>query len=244
MRDLNVISAASWDLERLCNRLKVAKKRKACPDWCLPEEVWLLALCPEYVSTSRRCKEGLGYSGTDGQQAPGGLPHIRFVKAGQGVEREEETIDCTAAFEEAKEALIHCHRARCTPFVANLSLGFFVTKANKKQGLNGIRLIHPFCNRPDRMVSAVVLAIRTKEITQGINSHANRSADEHQHEHGEPHIGKHVQHERAMKERDSSRPTTTMNSTAKGDSEHHKEHGGEHNEEATKRAQPTARRRN
>ena len=66
----------------------------------------------------------------------------------------------------------------------------------------------------------------------------------HLHEHGDPHRGKQRQHERAMKERDSKRPSTTMNSKATGDGKHHKEQGGEYDEEATKRAQPTARRRN
>ena len=139
-RDLNVMKDAKQDLADLIWRLKRTCKRKATTDWCLPEELWLLSLCPDYVSVRESTGEGLGYHGKAEEQQQETPGPILFVKAESAAACETENL----AYEMILEVLIHCHRAKLAPALAHVSTGFFLSKPNGKSGMKGIRLIHLF----------------------------------------------------------------------------------------------------
>jgi hypothetical protein len=117
--DLNATRAASWDLRRTIKSMIYSNKRKACPVWGVPAEVWLFSLDPLYISKRIDDKTGVG--------------------ATTLLNTNDSFLSISS---QAEKCLQHCHRASLVPIVANISQAFWISKLNGKKGLGGLRLLH------------------------------------------------------------------------------------------------------
>lgn len=113
--DMNYAQEAWDDFHRMKGYLVRAPKRKACPEWSSPTEVWLLALLPKWRLNA---PSGLGYEAIPEQW------HQFRVKVVQ--------------------LLTHIRRTKRVPVKWILSRGWQIGKSNGKMGIPGTRTMHGF----------------------------------------------------------------------------------------------------
>ena len=121
--DMNTRKLADDDLYRTTWRLKKTSKRKAAVPWSLPTELFLMALCPDYVSVGDKSRSGVGATKVTDYLNIAPTP----VKA-------------------LGEVLYQVRSAGTAPVDATISKGFLLDKNNKKQGMQAKRMIHIVCN--------------------------------------------------------------------------------------------------
>ena len=119
--DCNVRQIAKSDLRGVAYGLLQGPKRKACPDWSLPTEIFCLLL------------------------NPGTCTGVADEGRGLGAEGNAELANYTLPRQCFENFLTHMHRTGEAPCFANLTRAFFIDKQNGKEGLDGLRMIHLFC---------------------------------------------------------------------------------------------------
>ena len=113
--DMNYAQEAWDDFHRMKGYLVRAPKRKACPEWSSPTEVWLLALLPKWRLNA---PSGLGCEAIPEQW------HQFRVKVVQ--------------------LLTHIRRIKRVPVKWILNRGWQIGKSNGKMGIPGTRTMHGF----------------------------------------------------------------------------------------------------
>ena len=58
--DMNVLQCSQKDMKRTRWRMKKASKRRQCPTWSLPVELYLVTLQPNYTSVRKDIHQGIG----------------------------------------------------------------------------------------------------------------------------------------------------------------------------------------
>ena len=120
--DANASQWAKSDLKGIIFNMIRGPKRKACPNWSLPTEVFLMMIAPGYLS----CTEHRG--------------------AGLGAPKIEELDTLVYPRKCFLDFLKHMHRVGEAPCYANISRAFFVNRGNGKEELAGLRMIHLYCS--------------------------------------------------------------------------------------------------
>jgi hypothetical protein len=123
-RDLNITRNVSEDIRLVQWGLRNTSKRRAAPSWSVPNELLIFSLDPSYCSVGEYATTGIGYQ--------------RLAAL-----EEEKYYTCKS---ELYEFLVHLHRCRLVPMVANRSAAFLQPKANGLSGILGQRILHVYCS--------------------------------------------------------------------------------------------------
>ena len=121
--DMNFVEQAKEDMRTMTWKMKVASKRRMCPPWSAPTELFLQVLEPSYCSVKEQPRSGIG---------------IADIK--------EWKHNYSAASDEAHNLLIHVRRVGILPASANYSFAAMLDKMNGKKEMDGQIIIHLLCH--------------------------------------------------------------------------------------------------
>ena len=113
-------ATARKDLRGTLRTLKKGQKRKSCPEWSVPAELFFMALDPLYLAVEDSVPHGLGFD-------------------------KGECAKLTAAKDTMFKNWCRYGGNGATPYLAHLSRGVTLDKGNRKSGVKALRLTHMFC---------------------------------------------------------------------------------------------------
>ena len=79
--EMNVLQWSQKDMLRTIWKMKKASKRRQCPSWSLPVELYLVTLQPNYTSVRKEMHQGIGAESLDKAHLDYGAAHDEMQRS-------------------------------------------------------------------------------------------------------------------------------------------------------------------